>query len=312
MRYVVVGGAGFMGSHLAEHLLGKGHQVRIVDLPGRAEEKIGFLLPRVEYVPGDYRDSALLRRAVQGANGVFHLASSSVPASAERDPASDVEESVIGSVKLLEACAASNVPKVVYVSSGGTVYGVPQALPVAETHPTAPVSVFGITRLAVEHCLRVFQASRGLDYAILRVANAYGERQNTRAQQGVIGVWMEKAWRGEDIEIWGDGEIVRDYVYVKDVAEALCRAMERRTSSKIFNIGSGQGHTLNEILGIIRSVSGRRLKVRYGPARPFDVPAIFLDVRRAREELDWSARTSLADGLARTWAWISSQSMPRT
>ncbi len=305
MICLITGGAGFIGSHLAELLLERGHAVRILDRPGYDLKKIRFLMGRVEFMGGDITDEDFIARAVADVDVVFHLVSVTVPAVAQRDPTYGVRGNIVSSINLFERCVQAGVKKVVFVSSGGTVYGAPIQIPIPETHPTWPVSCFGVSRLSIEKYLHVYHCNHGLDYAIMRVGNAYGERQKTRSGQGVISVWMEKIFRGEDVELYGDGRIVRDYVYVKDVVSALVLAAEKQTERKIFNVGSGQGTSLRQILDLTREVVGADFPVRQIESRQFDVEVSILDISRARSELGWEPAVSLKDGMARTWAWIS-------
>jgi len=300
MKCVVLGGAGFIGSHLVERLLAAGHAVRVFDLtdPGPAGR-----YPRygdVEWMRGSFLDAQDLRRAIAGCEAAFHLAWTTLPKSSNEDPAADVESNIAGTVRLLEAWRGAGGGKLVFISSGGTVYGVPRAVPITEEHPTFPLSSYGITKLAIEKYLELYRVLHGLDYCVLRVSNPYGERQRIASGQGAVTAFLHRAHRGEPVEIWGDGRVVRDYLYVGDVAEALVRALDHRGDRRIINIGSGVGRDLNEIVAAIERVIGRPVERRYAPGRSFDVPVNVLDVSLARAELGWRPSTDFEDGLART------------
>jgi UDP-glucose 4-epimerase len=300
MRCVVLGGAGFIGSHLVERLLAAGHSVRVFDLndPGPAGRYPRY--GEVEWVRGNFLEVEDVRRGIAGCEAAFHLAWTTLPKSSNEDPAADVEHNIAGTVRVLEAWRRAGGGKFVFISSGGTVYGAPRALPITEAQATYPLSSYGITKLAIEKYLELYRVLHGLDYCVLRVANPYGERQRIVSGQGAVTAFLYRAHRGEPIEIWGDGRVVRDYLYVGDVAEALARALDHRGERRVINIGSGAGRDLNEVLAAIERVLGRPVERRYAPGRNFDVPANVLDVSLARAELGWQPTTSFEDGLART------------
>ncbi|MGH8741534.1 MAG: NAD-dependent epimerase/dehydratase family protein [Burkholderiales bacterium] len=303
---LVLGGAGFIGSHLAEALLQQGHRVRVFDRPH--VDRLSWFLPQsgFETFSGDFLNPQTLLPALRGVEVVFHLISTTLPKSSNDNPMYDVETNVLGTLRLLELCRSHQVRKVVFVSSGGTVYGIPGQLPVAETHPTFPISSYGIHKLVIEKYLHLAGRLHGLQYCILRPANLYGPRQRLDIAQGAVGVFLDRAMRGEPIEIWGDGSVVRDYVYVADAVGALLKAIGPTGQSTIFNIGSGSGVSLKELVGHIEALLGQPVKVQYKPARSLDVPASVLDATLARRELGWSASTPLAEGLRRTYEWMRS------
>ena len=199
---------------------------------------------------------------------------------------------------------ASSARRVVFVSSGGTVYGVPKSVPIREDHATDPICSYGITKLAIEKYLHLYRELHGLESVVLRLANPYGERQRTHASQGAIAVFLGKALRGEPIEIWGDGSVVRDYIHISDVTRALLLAMDHAGSNRLFNIGSGLGASLNEVLEAIESATGVAPERHYLDGRPFDVPRSVLCIERAERELGWRPHIGLKEGIARTAAWL--------
>jgi UDP-glucose 4-epimerase len=298
---LVLGGGGFIGSHLAEALARAGHRVTVFDRP---QGRYLPLLKGCEVRTGDFLEPRELEPALRGAELVFHMISTTVPRSSNDDPRADVSANVVGTLRLLELCKAHGVRRVVFPSSGGTVYGIPRATPVGEAHPTDPISSYGIHKLTIEKYLHLHHVLEGLDYHVLRIANAYGERQRTDTAQGAVAVFLERALRGEPIRIWGDGSVVRDYVYVGDIAQAFLRTLEHEGEPRIFNIGSGQGASLNQLIDEIARTLGRRPAVEYTPARRFDVPVNVLDASLARKHLGWAATTPLAEGIRRTHEWM--------
>lgn len=298
---LLLGGNGFMGTHLTDRLLEDGHAVRVYD---RSPNKFRTLPRGVEYIEGELGNHGLILEALQGVEVVYHFVSTTLPKTSNDDPLYDVRSNLIDTVQLLESCVEAGIRKVVFASSGGTVYGVPKEVPISEDHPTEPISSYGIVKLAIEKYLHLFHHLYGLDYTALRISNPYGPYQNPAGQQGVISVFLKHLYEGTPITIWGDGSVVRDYLYVTDVVEALELAGGEETRHKVFNIGSGYGVSLNELLHEITEVVGEWPEVEYVSGRALDVPASVLGVGRAQEEMGWRPRTELAQGIARTWEWI--------
>jgi UDP-glucose 4-epimerase len=301
MKALILGGNGFIGSHLVDRLLLEGHEVRVFD---KYEERYRKPLPGVEYRFGEFGNRGLLADALSGIDTVFHLISTSLPKTSNDDPAFDVQSNVIETIFLLEQCVAGRVGKVVFVSSGGTVYGNPVALPIHEESPTNPECSYGITKLTVEKYLALFKHLHGLDYTIVRPSNPYGSRQNPNGIQGAIAVFLGKVARREPIEIWGDGSVVRDYLHISDLVNGLYLAAVTPSPHRLFNLGSGRGHSLQDIVAAIRVVTGGDLPVLYKPLRPFDVPEIFLDITLARREFSWEPLVSLDQGIRETWDFV--------
>ncbi len=300
-----MGGSGFIGTHTVLALARAGHEVRSFSRSGT------HLLPvpealrsRVEVVQGDFAKVADVQRALEACDTCVHLVSDSVPHSSNLDPIGDIARNLVPSVQLAQASVAQGLRRIVFVSSGGTVYGRPRRVPIDETHPTDPLCGYGITKLAAEKYFGLFAALHGLDSIVLRLANPFGEGQRIAASQGAVAVFMAKAIRGQPIEIWGDGSVVRDYLYVSDAVDAILRALEYQGSERLFNIGAGRGHSLNQVLDGIERTLGLKTARRYLPGRPFDVPVSVLDIGLAARELPWSPATSFEAALQRTADWM--------
>jgi UDP-glucose 4-epimerase len=302
MKCLVTGGGGFLGTHLRAALGRLGHDVRVF------ERSIAPIqTDAAEWIVGDFSHSGEIETAVAGCDVVFHLAGTTLPKSSNDDPAYDVHSNVEGTLALLEAARLHRVVKVVFVSSGGTVYGIPQRVPITEDHPTDPITSYGITKLAIEKYLHFYREMYGVDYAVLRLANPYGELQRTDRAQGAVAVFLNRVINSMPIEIWGDGSVVRDYVYVGDTVDAMTAVAFSDTPSRVYNVGSGHGTSLLELVAAIETVSGTKPLVEFKPGRPFDVPASVLDITRARAELGWEPRVSLSDGLRRTFDWLAAR-----
>jgi UDP-glucose 4-epimerase len=301
MNCLVLGGNGFIGSHLVDQLLAEGHKVRVFD---KNEEYYRKPIASVDYQYGDFGNRGLLMEALANVDIVFHLISTTLPKTSNDDPAFDVQSNVIETLFLLEQCITQKVKKIIFISSGGTVYGKPSVLPIPENSPTDPECSYGITKLAIEKYLYLYWFLHRLDYCVLRLANAYGERQRPTATQGVIPVFLERALRNHEIVVWGDGSVIRDYVYVTDIASALLKALTYSGDMKVFNIGSGQKYSLKEVIQLIERVTGQPLKVKYTEGRSFDVPINVLDVSRAKRYLNWTPTVSLFEGITRMYTWM--------
>jgi UDP-glucose 4-epimerase len=309
VRCLVTGAGGFIGSHLVGALQKDGHSVRAFDqLPRPLDLHLG-VEPEVEWIQGDFRARDQIANAVSGCELCYHLVSTTIPKSSNDDPIYDVQSNLVSTIQFLEEAARAGVRKVIFLSSGGTVYGTPRYTPIDEAHPNDPTNSYGIIKLAIEKYLALYRQLRGLEYVVLRLSNPYGERQPITGNQGVVAVFMGKVLRGEAIEIWGDGSIIRDYVYIGDVVEALLRVASYGGAERIFNIGSGAPLALNAVIDSIGHVTGMPIKRRYLPGRSFDVPVSVLSIERAREQLGWAPRTPFLDGLARTRDWVLAQCM---
>ena len=298
---LVLGGAGFLGSHLVDALIDEGTAVRVFDRTRPATRFADGA--RVEIAEGDFGNRADIAAALEGCRTVFHLVGTTLPKASNDDPVHDLESNLLTTVQFLEIARRRDVKKIVFASSGGTIYGAPATQPIPEHHETRPLCSYGIHKLAIEHYLHLHHRLYGLEYCVLRLANPFGERQRPDSSQGAVSVFVDKAIRGEEIVVWGDGSVVRDYIYVGDVAQAFCRAARYGGGPRIFNIGSGQGLSINELISSIEAAVGRALPRRYLPSRPFDVPVNVLDISSAAEHLGWRPRCSFREGLRRTLAW---------
>ncbi|MCE8421208.1 NAD-dependent epimerase/dehydratase family protein [Rhodovulum sulfidophilum] len=306
MRILVLGGSGFIGSHVVDALLARGHRVRVFD---RSPERFRPTPAGVDFMPGDLSDSAALAEALAGSEMVFHLISTTVPATANLDPGADIRGNLLATQRLLELMRAQGPRRLLYLSSGGTVYGVPQHLPVPEAHPLDPISSYGIVKVAIEQFIRMEARLHELQAVILRPSNPYGPRQGHGGVQGVIGTFMGRLARGEPMQLWGDGSIVRDFIHVRDLAR-LCVAAAETGASGTFNAGAGEGRSIREILDLIGEVSTLEVTPEIRPGRNIDIPRVVLDIAAARQAIGWQPEIALCEGLAETWAWTCAELAP--
>jgi UDP-glucose 4-epimerase len=300
LRCVVFGGGGFLGTNLCLALAGRVERLRAFD------RRLSFpdAMREIEFFPGDFGDVGAVASAIEGCDTVFHLVGGSTPASANVDKISDLQSSVANTLHLLEACRAEGVRRVVFVSSGGTVYGIPERIPTPETAATDPITAYGISKLAVEKYLALYEHLYGLEYRVVRLANPYGPFQTAIRNQGVVCAFLRRALHGEALEVWGDGSVVRDYLYVDDVIKALEAVAVHEGPGRVFNIGSGEGLSLKQIIAAIESLLGKPVDVRWQQGRPIDVPRSILHIGRAADELGWQPGIGFGDGLERTAAWL--------
>lgn len=306
MKCLILGGNGFIGSHLVDKLLLQGQKVRVFD---KYEERYRKPLAGVDYHYGDFGNRGLMEKALKDIDMVFHLISTTLPKTSNDDPVFDVQSNVIETLFLLERCVIEKVKKIIFISSGGTVYGSPVSLPISEDDPTNPECSYGITKLTIEKYLALFKKLYDLDYTIVRPSNPYGSRQDPHGIQGAITVFLGKTAVNEPMEIWGDGEIVRDYIYIDDLVAGIYKAAVLNTPFHIFNLGTGTGYSINDLVKIIRKITGRNISFEYKAGRSFDVKKIFLDNSRAAKELSWMPATSLEAGIEKTWQFIKELSI---
>lgn len=294
MRCLVTGGGGFLGSHLVDRLVADGHTVRVLDVRPASTE----LSREVEWLEGDFSHREVSAHAVADCELIFHLASTTIPKTATDDPVFDVNTNVAGSIGLMQA-AVKEGARVIFPSSGGTVYGIPQSTPIGESHPTNPVSAYGVGKLAIEKYLCMYHHLHRLPYCVLRLANPFGPRQRPEAAQGVVTAFVARILKNEELPIWGDGSIVRDYLYVSDAIEAISSAA-RSSYCGVLNVGGGNQLSVNEVIESIESALGRKARRRYLPGRKFDVPSNVLDSTLAREILGWAPQTPFDAGVRAT------------
>lgn len=307
MNVLVLGGAGFIGSHIIDALVSKGHGVKIFDLPNIGRHNLLQCMDSIGFFEGDFSNVHELAHAMTGVDVIIHLICTTVPGSSNENPVYDVDTNVIGTLNLLNQALEKGVKKIIFASSGGTVYGIPNQLPIPETHPTDPICSYGITKLIIEKYLALYQHLYGLDYTVLRLGNPYGERQQIGGIQGAIAVFMGNILFNRPLTIWGDGTVSRDYFYISDLVSAVMSVLEKDYSSKIFNIAGGEAFSLNEIVAIMKEVTGKRPDIRFRPVRALDVPVNCLDISLAQQELGWKPVVSLKDGIARSWKWLQQE-----
>jgi UDP-glucose 4-epimerase len=307
-RVLVMGGLGFIGSHLSRLLLEEGYQVRIFDKLYGSSNLIADIQEKVEIEEGDAERPEDILRSLRDVDIAIDLIHTTVPGASMQDPTYDVQTNVAAHVGWLSQLGKTVLNRIIYVSSGGTVYGIPQQNLITENHPTDPMSSYGVTKLAIEKYIAMYANIHGIDYRICRPANVYGEGQHLHVGQGVIGVFLEQCLKKQPIEIWGDGTVSRDYIYVIDMVQAIIRLIAHQGKDRVFNISSGIGYSLNDIITIIRDDLQIPVKVNYVKSRKFDVPVNILDSSHLTRETGWEPQVDLASGIRRVYDYLKSSS----
>jgi len=301
---LVLGGNGFIGSHLAEGLVNAGYDVTILDNFKRGTKNLDAIIDKIEIIKGDFWNEDDVCDALKDIDFLFHYISTTTPATATKNPIYDIESNIIGSVKLFQNAVLNNVKKIIFPSSGGTIYGNSTGVPMKETDLLNPINPYAISKLTIEKYLYYFNQAHGMDYTILRYSNPYGERQNPSGKQGVIPIFLNKIKHGEQPVIYGDGSMIRDYIYVKDVIDATLAILKKKTNAKVFNVGSGYGVSLNELIDVMSDVVGQKILPDYIENSSTYIQKIVLDISKIQTKTDWEPTTELSEGICKTWEWI--------
>jgi len=309
-RVTVLGGLGFMGSHICRELVHQGHFVRIFDKLYASRHLIGDFQSGVEVLEGDVSRPDDVLEAIADAEVVINLIHTTVPGSSMDDPVYDITSNVVAAVGWLQGLGKTQVRKILYVSSGGTVYGVPTTVPITESHSTDPICSYGITKLAIEKYTAMYAGIYGVDYHLLRPSNVYGPGQRLNISQGVVGVMAKGALAGETLEVWGQGDSLRDYLFIDDLVAAVMALVAYKGKGRIFNASSGAGRSVLEIVSILRRHITPFPEMVHVPDRGFDVPINVLDPALLRSETGWQASVDLERGIELTVDWIQGNSFP--
>ena len=298
MNIVVFGASGYIGSHLVEKLLCAGHDVFALVHRGKGlltSNSINHNNITIKKI--DICNPQSVKDACKLADQIINLSSNSVPQSSNKDPKSDLQVNLIGALNIFDAAKDSKGKNVIMISSGGTVYGKPQALPINEKHPTQPICSYGITKLAIEKYLYLYKKIHNINGLALRISNPYGGAQRINHQQGVIPNFLQKSIKNEVIQIWGDGNIVRDFIYISDVIDAIISALNYTGDDHVINIGSGHGYSLLEIIKLIEIISEKKVAYTTSSQRISDVDINILDIKKAKLLLNWEPKITIKEGL---------------
>ncbi len=298
---LVRGAGGFLGGSLVERLLPRARRLRLF---ARRAERLAPELrrhPKVEVIEADVHDADAVKTSLDGVDTVLDLVGNTVPATPAVGLGLELDLTLKPLALLLEAMIRAGEPRLLFPSSGGTVYGRTSPAPVTEDAELRPESPYGMGKLLAEEMIRFHARRYGLRYLIVRLANPYGRTEPSTASQGVVDVFLHRLRAGMAVDVWGEGEQVRDYLYIEDAASAIERLLDLEAEDETFNIGSGEGHTLDHVMETIEAVTGRKLQRRRRSDVYSGIPYSVLNVDKLRNATDWTPRFDLAAGVARSW-----------
>jgi len=304
-KCLVIGGVGFIGSHFARRLADSGRHITVLDRQLPADAESGHA---ITYVAGDFADRKLIESLVARHDEVVHLAYATVPNTSFDDPLADLTQNLPPAVQLFDLVARSGA-KLLFVSSGGTVYGEAEQVPESEEHPTRPISPYGVTKLTLETYAHLYAVTRGLQVVCVRPANPYGEGQRPFVGQGFVATAMAAAMQGRPVTVFGEEGTVRDYIHIDDLVTGMIAALDHGQSMQTYNVGSSTGRSNLEVLQAIQPLLrevGVEMRIEHAPARPFDVKVNVLDCGRLRR-LGWQPQVDFEHGLRRTRDWLAEE-----
>ena len=296
---LLIGGDGFFGTAIAQALASTGHEVHVLSRHSDSRRQNGISIHQ-----GNQNESDVVAPLLDICQTVIHLASTTNPGSSARAPLSEIDGNVFPAVQLMEIMSKHKPKRLIFTSSGGAVYGNPQYLPVKETQALQPHSYYAAGKAALESLFTAYAHSNDVPLTILRPSNLYGPGQQLRRGFGLVRTLFEKCLKDEPIEIWGDGHNIRDYLFINDAIEAVTAVLNTPDAVGAFNIGSGDGVSVIDLISLVQDVTGRELKILNRAGRRTDVKAIVLDTTKIHTSTGWEARTNLSTGLKSTWDWI--------
>ena len=308
-KTLILGAAGFIGTNLCRRLLEKENGLLLFDRPGACFAPFlqkALEQNRAQAFYGSFSDLAkegtdqeIDALRLWETETVYHLISTTCPSNSNRDVAGEMEENLIATIRFLDACQKAGVKKVVFLSSGGTVYGREHHGICREEEEAFPITSYGVQKLAIEKILYLYREMYGLDYRIVRLSNPYGPWQRPNGVQGAVTTFTYRAIKGEPIEVYGDGSVVRDYLYIDDAVRGILQIAQGRGRSRLYNLGCGKGHTLLDVIEAVETVLGKKPEVRFLPGRPVDVPVNVLDVSRYEADFGPLSPLPLTEGIRR-------------
>ena len=305
---LVIGGAGYIGSHLVPMLIASGRQVTVL---GRTISSNINLIDGVKYISGDFGNLELIQQLLEVHQEVIHLAFASVPNTSFENPLEDLFENLPPTLQLFSVAAAKSV-KLIFVSSGGTIYGEAEELPISELHTKKPISPYGVTKLTLEMYAYFYGATHNLKYIIIRPSNVYGIGQRPFLGQGFISTAIASAIKGIPVNIYGEYGTIRDYLYISDLVSGILSVLNYGHLNEVYNIDSGSGLSNYEVLNNISSILGKgvnEIQIKHLKSRPFDVKVNVLNTNKLTEHTGWSPKIVFSEGLLATYKWINTLSI---
>jgi UDP-glucose 4-epimerase len=305
-KILVLGADGFIGSNLVKYLQKeKKYKIFAFDLfKDGISKNIQSFDDDLVMIQGNFLNKDDIRKSLVGIDYIFHFVSLTTPGTSMNDPLIDINTNIVGTINLLEGCVKARIKRIIFPSSGGAIYGNQKKGTYNEEHNVKPISPYAISKLAIEKYLEYYKVHHGLEYLILRYSNPYGPGQNIIGSQGIIPIFLNLIKQKNPIKIFGDGNNLRDYIYIDDVVAITSDIFSRKNKFNIYNIGSGTGTSINEIANIMEKVTNMKVMRDYILNRDIDVKSVTLDIRRIKRELKIKKFTSLKFGIEKTWNWI--------
>lgn len=302
MNIIILGAAGFVGTNLAIQLSANlSNKLTLVDASEKYFDTIKSLhLPNTSFKECDFCDHTDFASLLQGQDIVYHLASTNIPTTSNQSIPEELYANIIVTTHMLEKCVECGIKKVIFISSGGTVYGKEVGCPLSETTATYPISSYGIQKITIEKVLYLYHYIHGLDYRVIRLSNPYGPFQRPNGTLGAVTTFTYKALKNEEITLFGDGSVVRDFIYIDDAIRAIIQIAEGENEHRTFNVGSSYGTSIKEVLNSIEEVLNIKLRIIQKPGRKVDVPVNYLDISRYEKAYGELNPLSLKEGIVKT------------
>lgn len=300
MNILVLGGNGFIGSHLVKSLIYHGYNVKVLD---KNEPSQYNKLNQVSYYTGDFNDTFLLSEALQKVNIVIHLISTTIPAISNLNPKKDIEENLLTTINLLEQMKRLNIKRIIFLSTGGAAYGNPKKIPVSETHPLNPISSYAIVKVTIEHYLYMYQHLYGIQPLIFRPSIVYGIGQSNFGIHGVISTFLNKIKNNQNLQIWGDGSAIKDYLNINDLVGIFIKAIKTNKTG-IYNVGLGKSYTVLDIIDFIKKITGYDPKIEFQEKQTSDISKVVLNISKAERDFQWKPKIDLEQGIKQLWKML--------
>ena len=304
-RCVIFGGGGFIGSHLAEALVKNKYSVVIFSRKSENTLKnLANVINDVQFIEGDFNDIEAVKKIIAVDDIVFDLIASSVPFSSTKTPIEEINHHIFSHVRFIEACCKKKVKKIIFASSGGGVYGNKKKLPISEIELLEPISPHAIGKIAIEYYLSYYSKMYGVSYIIYRLSNPYGPRQIAEKGFGIVSTLFDHALKNTPPTLFDHGNLVRDFIFIDDLIEAITQSFDKENKFNLYNIGSGKGTAIKELWEMIKKITGTNIKSNFQPKRPFDIQSVVLDTMRFKKEYNWKSKSSLIQGIKKEFDWI--------
>ncbi|MFA5871106.1 MAG: NAD-dependent epimerase/dehydratase family protein [Parcubacteria group bacterium] len=306
---LILGADGFLGSNLALSLAKEERfNLRAFDLfKNGLSNNLESIRNDIKLIQGNFLNKEDLKTSLNGIDYVFHFISLTTPSSSSDDPFIEIDTNIRSTLELLDECVKAGIKRIIFASTGGAIYGDQAKSIYSERDVTNPISPYAISKLAIEKYLEYYRIRHGLSYLILRYSNPYGPHQNLVGSQGIIPIFLNQIFEGRPVTIFGDGENIRDYIFVDDIIDITKKIFKKKTEHNLYNIGNGKGITINMLLDAMRDITGKKIKIKWQPKREIDIRKIVLDTKRIKMEMGDFKLTSLGEGIKKTWEWISQQ-----